>query len=120
MSAIIVPLKKDKIEGWKAWIDECLGPRREEFDEFHERMGITGRRMWLAQGPQGPMVVVVLDGPGADDYFQNLANSKEPFDKWFRERVSEFTGTDVSRLAELKPSEMVMDWKAPSYVDVTE
>ncbi len=120
MSVIVVPLKADKVEEWKNWMDECLGPRREEFEDMHERMGITSRRVWLARSPQGPMAIVVVDGPGADDLPRKLAESQEPFDKWFRDHVAEYYGGDFSEIAEMNPSEMVMDWYAPSYMDVTE
>jgi len=120
MSAIVVPVKEDKVEEWKAWIEECQGPRKEEFDEFNERMKLTGHRVWLAQTPQGPMAIVVFDGPGADEFRQKLAKSKEPFDKWFRDRITELHGVDFSKIAKMEPSEMVMDWHVPSYAEVSQ
>ena len=56
MMAIGVPVVEDKIDAWKAWMtDECLGSRKEEFEQFNERMGLTthravalGRAAWAA------------------------------------------------------------------------
>ena len=118
MSVIVVPLQENKVEEWKAWIEECQGPRKDQFDEFEERMGLTSHRVWLARGPQGPMAIVVLDGPGADEFRQTLAKSKEPFDKWFRDHISEFHGVDFSKIAKMEPSELVLDWHVPSYAEV--
>jgi hypothetical protein len=120
MTAMAVPLIEEKIDGWRGWMDDCLGPRREEFDAFNERMGLTMHRVWLAEGPHGPMAVVIFEGSGAKTFLQKLGTSKEPFDKWFRERIEELHGCDFSELAKMKPSELVMDWKAPSYAEVGE
>ena len=81
MTAIAVSLIEEKIDGWRGWMDDCLGPRREEFDAFNERMGLTMHRAWLSEGPHGPMAVVVFEGPGAKTFLQKLGTSKEPFDK---------------------------------------
>lgn len=119
MTAIAVPLLENKIDAWKAWLtDECLGSRKEEFDEFNERMGLTLHRAWLSDSPHGPVAIVVYEGPGADTFLQKLASSSEPFDQWFRERVEEFHGCDFSELGEMKKSELCLDWRAPSYAEI--
>jgi hypothetical protein len=120
MYAIAVPLLRNKVEAWKAWIRECTDSRREEFDAFNERMELTLHRAWLTEGREGPLVIVVYDGSGAEDFLRKLASSKEPFDKWFRERITEYHGVDFSKLDVLPPSEMCMDWRAPTYVEVNE
>ncbi len=115
MNAIAVPVLETKVDQWKAWIQECLGPRREEFDDFNERMGLTLHRAWLMQSRQGPQVIVLFDGPGANDFLQKMATSQGPFDRWFRERVSEIHDIDLSIPDILSPAELFLDWQAPRY-----
>jgi len=115
MNAIAVPVLESKMDAWKAWVLECTGPRREDFDRFNERMGLTLHRAWLMQTRQGPLAIVVFDGPGADTFLQKMATSQEPFDRWFRERVSEYHALDFSRPAILSPAELFLDWQAPRY-----
>ncbi len=115
MNAIAVPVRESKADAWKAWVLECMGPRREEFDRFNERMGLTLHRAWLMQSLQGPLVVVVFDGPGAETFLQKMATSQEPFDRWFRERASEYHAIDFSRPGILSPAELFLDWQAPRY-----
>ena len=118
MTAIAVPLIEDKIDAWKSWVkDECLGSRKEEFEEFNERMGLTLHRAFLSESPHGPVAIVLLEGPGAETFLQKLATSQEPFDEWFRARVEEFHGCDFSELGAMKMFELVMDWQAPIYVE---
>jgi hypothetical protein len=120
MFAIAVPLISNKVEAWKTWIRECMGPRREEFEEFNERMELTLHRAWLTEGPQGPLAIVVVDGPGANSFLEKLARSKEPFDRWLRERISEYHGIDFSKPDVVQPSQMLMDYRARTYAEVSE
>ncbi len=115
MNAIAVPLLESKVDAWKAWVQECMGPRREEFDRFNEHMGLTLHRAWLMQSLQGPLVVVVFDGPGAETFLQKMVASQEPFGRWFRERVSECHGIDLTAPNMLAPAELFLDWQAPRY-----
>ena len=117
MYAITVPLIPNKVGAWKAWIRECEGSRQEEFEKFNERMELTLHRAWLTQEKENPRVIVVFDGPGAQSFLQKLARSKEPFDKWFRERITEYHGTDFSRVNEIPISQMYLDYTVPSYVE---
>jgi len=115
MLAMAVPLIENEVEPWKAWVRELTGPRSGEFDDFNERMGLTLHRAWLTYGPEGPLAVVVLDGPGANDFLHELARSNEAFDKWFREHISQHHGIDFSKPGALPPSEMLLDWFAPAH-----
>ncbi len=115
MNAIAVPVLETKVDQWKAWVQECMGPRREEFDDFNERMGLTLHRAWLMQSRQGPQVIVLFDGPGANNFLQKMATSQTPFDRWFRERVSAIHDIDLSTPDILGPAELFLDWQAPRY-----
>jgi hypothetical protein len=115
MNAITVPVLESKVDAWKAWVRDCTGPRREEFNRFNERMGLTLHRAWLMQSLQGPLAIVVFDGPGAGSFLQKMATSREPFDRWFRERVSEYHALDFSRPDILTAAELFLDWQAPRY-----
>jgi len=112
MAAVAVPVLPNKVEAWKAWVQECKGPRKEEFEDLNRRMGLTAHRVWLMQSPQGAMAIVVHDGPGGDAFMGKLATSDHPFDVWFRERVSEFHGLDFSEPLPGPPPESVLDWRA--------
>lgn len=115
MYAIAAPLLRNKVEGWKAWIRECQDSRREEFEDLNDRMQLTLHRAWLIPSEEGPQVIVVFDGPGAKTFLRNLAKSRELFDQWFRERITEYHGVDFSKVDAIPPSELCMDYHAPSY-----
>jgi hypothetical protein len=113
-----IAILENKVEAWKSWVAECLGPRRTEFDDFNERMGLTLHRAWLMQSRQGPLAIVLVDGSRVEDFLPRLATSAEPFDRWFREHISEFHGIDFSQPGVLAPAEMFLDWQAPRYAEI--
>jgi len=116
---VTAPLVAEKVPPWRAWIQECLGPRRREFNEFNRRMGLTAHHVWLSDGPHGPTAVVFHGGPGAKTFLQRLGTSDHPFDRWFRNRVCEYHGIDFSKIIEIKSPELVMNWQAPKPAEVT-
>jgi hypothetical protein len=118
MVVVTVPLVREKVTRWRAWIGECLGPRRSEFNEFNRRMGLTSHHVWLSDGPHGPTAVVFHGGPGARTFLQKLGASDHPFDNWFRDRVCEYHGIDFSRIIETKSPELIMKWQAPQPAEV--
>jgi hypothetical protein len=97
MGAIAVPIAPGKLEAWEGFMAEVKGPRKAEFDEMNERMGLTGHRAWLQQTPDGhQMVIAVHDGPGGDEFMGKLATSEHEFDAWFRGKIAEVHGIDFS------------------------
>lgn len=112
MGMVLAPLVSDKLEAWKAWNNEIQTTRKAEFDDFNNRMNITGHTVWLAQTPNGPMAIVSHEGPGENDFMKNLAISEHPFDVWFRNSISEFHGVDFSQPPPGSPPEKLMDWKS--------
>ena len=99
MEAMAVPLKPGKADAWKAWTDELKGPRKADFEDMNARNGVTTHAAWLQEAPDGTqLVVVVLDGPGAATFMQNLATSDHEFDVWFRSGVEDVHPMDFSGL----------------------
>lgn len=97
MGALAVPIAPGKLEAWEAWVAELNGPRKAEFDDMNQRMGLTGHRAWLQQTPDGHhLVIAVHDGPGGDSFMGKLMTSDNEFDAWFRSTVAEVHGMDMS------------------------
>ena len=97
MGAIAVPILPGKVDEWEGWIAELNGPRKAEFDDMNQRMGLTGHRAWLQQTPDGGhLVIAVHDGPGGDEFMGKLVASENEFDSWFRAKVGQIHGIDFS------------------------
>jgi len=97
MFAFAAPILPGKVDAWRAWVGELNGPRKGEFDASNARHGLTGHHAWLQANPDDSHVVVVVqDGPGAEGYMGSMAQSDDPFDKWFVMGVAEIHGMDLS------------------------
>ena len=55
------------------------------------------------------MVVALHEGPGADEFMGKLASSQNDTDLWFREKVKEFHGIDVTQPAPGPLPELFLD-----------
>lgn len=53
MGVLLAPIVKGKLEAWKAWTREMMGPRAAEFKEFNKRHGLTPHAAWLVETPTG-------------------------------------------------------------------
>ena len=106
--AIALPCLPDGASKLRDLAAACAGPRREEFAEFHRRVGLDKERWYLQQTPSGDLLVLTLDGdPGGA--LARLAGSDHPFDVWFREQVRDVHGVDLSAPLPAPPPEMVFE-----------
>lgn len=88
------PVLPGKEEQAKVFAKE-VGRRMSELDESEKRLGVTKEFWSLASSPQGSMVLVYFEGQDIQKVFADFANSKDPFDVWYKNQVKEFTGVDL-------------------------
>nr|WP_319509838.1 hypothetical protein [uncultured Draconibacterium sp.] len=96
MGIILAPLKKDKLDAWKDWAKSLTGEQNEAFNAFNKKHGLTRHDAWLAETPDGPVVVALHEGPGSDKFLQSVASTDGPFENSFKEKVLEFHDMDIS------------------------
>ena len=112
MGLIVAPILPNKVDEWRAWINEAVTAKIDEFNELNSRMNLTSHKVWLAQTPAGHMAVVSHEGSGGDEFMQNLAVSDHPFDQWFKNKISEFHGIDFSQPPPGPMPEQMISWEA--------
>lgn len=97
MLAFAVPIVPGKEDTWDAFANDLKGSKAGDFAAMNERHGLTQHSVWLQQTPDGnQMVVVVVDGPGADAFMGNIAQSQDATDVWFRDSIADAHGIDFS------------------------
>ena len=97
MGVILAPIIEGKVDAWKQWTRDLSGARGQELADFNRRYGLTRHAAWLAETPSGPAVIVLLEGPGADEFMPKLGPSQNQFDLWFKENIKEIHGMDVTQ-----------------------
>ena len=65
--------------------------------DLNRRYGLTRHDAWLAETPAGPFVIVLIEGPGYDDFMPKLGPSQHEFDAWFRGKILEIHGMDITQ-----------------------
>jgi hypothetical protein len=96
MGLVIAPVKEGKLEEWKKWAKSFSGDQKKAFDDFNKKHGLTRHDAWLAETPNGPVVVALHEGPGAETFMMNVAKSTDKFDIDFKEKLAELHGMDLS------------------------
>jgi hypothetical protein len=104
-----VPIRPGKVDSWKRFIAELNGPRRAEHEASRRRMGIRRESAWLQENP--PMVIVQLDVDDPERASRELAESSDPFDRWFREQVLDIHGLDFRQVSGVPPNQPMLDYR---------
>ena len=112
MGLVVAPILPNKVDEWKAWTNEVVTTKIDEFSELNSRMNLTSHKVWLAHTPGGPMAVVSHEGPGGDEFMQKLAASDHTFDQWFKSKIAEFHGIDFSKPPPGPMPEQMISWEA--------
>lgn len=114
MDAVVLvsPVLPGKVDAWKDWSRELSeGPRRDEFVAFMKKCGVSRDRCWLQAGPEGTLSVVLYEGETPGMFLQQMGTSQEPFAVWFRGKVKDLHGMDLSAPMPGPPPELVTDIK---------
>ena len=97
MPLVIAPIMEGKVEAWKGWAASLQnGELAEDFKDLNQRYGLTRHDAWLVTTPNGMMVAVLQEGPGAETFIPKLASSSHPVDEEFKKRVEEYNAFDVA------------------------
>jgi hypothetical protein len=71
MSLILAPIVDGKLDTWKQWANDLENGRADEFKDFNSRYGLNRHSAWLTETPSGPVVAVLHEGPGADNFMSD-------------------------------------------------
>jgi hypothetical protein len=109
--AVALPILPGKTEEWRRVVQEATGPRRSEVDDMHSRLNLRRANWFLQQTPHGDLAIVFLEGAGAAEAFLKWAQSSEPFDVWFKEKIGATYGLNLSEPAPGPAPETVYEYR---------
>jgi hypothetical protein len=109
MSLMLAPIANGKLESWKQWATELENGRAKDFEDFNSRYGLTRHSAWLAETPAGPVVAVLHEGPGENNFMSELATSDHDFDVWFKQSVKEIHNIDFSEPPPGPPPQLLIN-----------
>lgn len=108
----VAPLLPGKTETDRAAMISCWrGERRADYEASRKRLGITREAVFIQPTPDGDVAVVYWEADDVETALKGMADSDQPFDRWFRDHVREVHGMNVED--GFPPPEQVMDFRAP-------
>ena len=98
MSGIVLtfPILAGKVEAWRRFCQELSGSRRKMYEASRQRLGITRERLALVETAFGSSAVNTFEAPNVDQALGQIIASVLPFDIWYRERLQELHGVNLS------------------------
>ncbi len=90
------PILAGKVEAWRRFVQELSGSRRKQYENSRQQLGITRERMSLKETPYGATSITTLEAPDIAQALGNLIASTRSFDTWYRQRLRELHGVDLS------------------------
>jgi len=91
-SIVIAPITEGRLDDWRLFHAELMGPRRGEWAESQRRRGITRQVVFLWSDPDGPSAVYLMEGSEAGEAMAGLESSSDPFDIWLQGNFAELHG----------------------------
>ena len=110
--AFAAPILPGKLETFNEFIKELEGPRHDDYVASRGRNGVTRERVYHQQTPMGDFAVVHVQGPNAESMMPIMGASTDPFDIWFREKVHEIHGIDMTQPPPGPPPALVHQFDA--------
>ncbi len=109
--ALTLPLLPGKVDGFRAFAQEALGPRRAELDVSARKHGLDRQLIWVQPTPQGDVLIVYLEGDDPVKSNDSFVASQDRFDVWWKEQIQALTGVDFNEPPPGLP-EVVFGWQA--------
>ncbi|MCU1455636.1 MAG: hypothetical protein JWN46_3782 [Acidimicrobiales bacterium] len=106
------PVLPGKEADGKAFAQEVLGDRRDEFEERQGKTGVTRESWSLQETPMGSFVLVWFEADDPAAPFLDLATDDSDYTSWFVGQVKDICGVDLAAPPEGAMPETILEWSA--------
>ena len=119
MSGIVLtfPILAGKVEAWRRFCQEISGSRLQMYLSSRRRLGITYEQMALLETAFGATSVTTLEANDVGQALCQIITSIIPFDRWYRERMQELHGINLTGYEQfvhheplLQNQELLFEW----------
>ena len=103
-------------EPWRRFLQELGNSRAEEHAESRRLRGVNAELVWFLPRPApnlygGGIVVFHLESQDPVRALAELATSNAPFDRWYRRKLLDLCGFDLSRPPRGSRGELLFAWQ---------
>jgi hypothetical protein len=111
MYAFAVPIPPGKTDAVRRLAEECLGPRKADYDDLQRRGGVAEESYWLQHDPDGGATLIVVSDSDQAPFEDVFAKPQTEFDRWYRARILDIFGIDLAEPWGPR-NELLGDWRA--------
>ena len=108
---VAAPILPGKVEGWRRFCQEIDGWRQQGHAESRQRLGIVREAVWLVHTPGAHIAVVRIEAEEPEYLLTRLVASDHSFDRWFKEKLHDIYGLDLTPVSLGPMMELVFDWQ---------
>jgi hypothetical protein len=83
--------------------------KKNDFEKSEKRLRIKKEAWFLQQSPQGSMLIVYIEANDVGKVFTDFAQSRDPFDVWFKDEAKAISGVDLNQPAG-PPPELLLSY----------
>jgi hypothetical protein len=109
---LTIPVLPGQAEAARTFLLLLDGPRRAEYAESEQRIGIEKEVWFISDLGEQQLLVAYME---ARDFSQALAlfsSSADPFDMWFKEQLAAATGLDLNDPPPMQLPELVSHFES--------
>jgi hypothetical protein len=100
----VVPVLTGKELADRDWMNALDGERREEYHSAWKDAGFSRHTVWQQQTPDGTVDIVYLEADDIPAAMEAITSSDLPFHQWFRGRVLDTHGLDLTQQSPPQPT----------------
>jgi hypothetical protein len=93
---LVVPILPGRTADARDFMRELETGRNADYQASEQRLGIVKEAWYLARAPAGDQLVAYLESPDAPQALSAFAQSRDQFDQWFKQRLADATGLDLT------------------------
>ena len=109
---IMLPVLPGKEDDVRKFAEEALGSHRHHYEAAQKAMS-TPRETWTIQEtPAGRFMLVWFEADDIEACFEHMATATGEDVDWFRGRIKDVTGIDMTEPADGPLPEVILEWSA--------
>jgi len=93
---LVVPVLPGRTADARDFMRELEAGRNVGYQASERRIGITKEVWYLARTPAGDQLVGYLESPDFPTALAMFSQSRDEFDRWFKQRLAGATGLDLN------------------------
>jgi hypothetical protein len=106
------PLLPGMTDAGRAFGREWTEVRRDEHTQSRRRLGITRETVFNTMTPNGDVACVYLEGDDPAQGNRRFAESRDPYDVWFKNECRKIFPPEIDFDVPLPPITVLWDWEA--------